>query len=708
MKTKKLLTIVTILSLIWAGNFCFAQTAEELLPKAIQLEEVKGELEEAIEVYQLIVTNFPDNKPIAAKAQFRIGLCYEKLGLKEAQKAYRAVVNNYPGQQSEVTLAKERLSMLIVLAEKELKTPLQPKFTKIKIPTELSWNVALSPDGKNLALVSDKKLWKMPLSGNLGPGIPGTPVQLNTDTIEVDWTGLSWSRDGFWIAFNETTKGEKRKQGIYMVSSEGGKPKKIVENNRGIRVVNYRISLSPNGKKLAYSSVEDKKQFIHTISVDGTNPVQLTEMEAREPVFSPDGKMIAYVEDKNTGTGSGDLGLWVVPVNDTTHQFIANAGMASSPVWSPDGNMIAYLDNSDGKKINIVPVSNDEESTGNVTSFDVPKGIERVIVLAGWTPDNKIGVLVNTKVERGLYTLPAKGGQAAIVLDEENPVQPRWSPDSKKIYYTQEDKIGSWTSKKLAVISAEGGSRQVLPREKDVQLNIPYQYQSGNRVSPDGKMIISAASSKEMVSNKYPGTQIWKIPIDGGTPTQITNPNPLYGDFAPCWSPNGDNIAFLRVPLNVFSGKNTHETSLYTIKSTGGDPELLMKDRKFMWSSVWSPDGKMIAYHTYNKDDDVSAINVVNIIDGKSRMVTEIPNSHVHIELAWSPDSKRIAFNDHEGKVIKLMSLSDGSIEGIETNLVDVYIYHLDWSPDGERFVFAGMKGGKKEFWFMENFLPKK
>ena len=38
--------------------------------------------------------------------------------------------------------------------------------------------------------------------------------------------------------------------------------------------------------------------------------------------------------------------------------------------------------------------------------------------------------------------------------------------------------------------------------------------------------------------------------------------------------------------------------------------------------------------------------------------------------------------------------------------LVDVNIYHLDWSPDGERFVFGGFKGGDAEFWFMEDFLP--
>jgi len=76
------------------------QQAQQLLSKAVYEEEVNGELEKAIEGYQTIVTEFPDNRPIAAKAYFHMGMCYEKLGLQEAQKAYENVVNNYPDQSS--------------------------------------------------------------------------------------------------------------------------------------------------------------------------------------------------------------------------------------------------------------------------------------------------------------------------------------------------------------------------------------------------------------------------------------------------------------------------------------------------------------------------------------------------------------------------------------------------------------------------------
>ena len=115
----------------------------------------------------------------------------------------------------------------------------------------------------------------------------------------------------------------------------------------------------------------------------------------------------------------------------------------------------------------------------------------------------------------------------------------------------------------------------------------------------------------------------------------------------------------------------------------------------------------MIAYLTKEKEAPYEKLlHIIGMESGESSIVGKIPQATSHTELAWSPDSKRIAFNDAEGKVIKIISLDDGSITDIETGLVDPYIYHLDWSPDGKRFVFCCLKGGDKGFWLMENFLP--
>lgn len=706
----KALSVILVFCLAVLFNASGQTTPQEMLNKAIYEEEVNGNLEEAIKLFLEIVDKNSTNRTVTAEAFYHLGLTNEKLGNKKAKEYYEKVINNFEDQPEFVRIAKERLNRLLALQE----VPLIPTFTKIQIPTEISWAMTLSPDGKKLALGSDKKLWKLPLSGNLGPEFSGIPVQINTEGIKVAWSGLAWSGNGKWIAFNEplTDKQaeEKWNQSIYIVSSDGGKPKKIVEINRDERNVNYRISLSPEGKKLAYTSIEDNKQHIQIISVEGGNPKQLTETQAREPVYSPDGKMIAYVKDKMLGRGEGELGLWVIPAQGGIPHLVADAGKASSPVWSPYGKMIAFLDYSLRNQINIVPVSKAGEAKGKVTRIDIPEGIETKL-LAGWTPDNKIGILLSTKFEFALYTLSSKGGQAAMILYEGQAIQPRWSRDGKQIFYAMLPKEGNNKEYRIALasVSANGGSGKFLPNDPEGKIIRQLGFQSGNRISPDGKMIISAAwTSEDIIPGiNFPQTKIWKIPVDGEESTQITNNQDRYADFCPSWSPDGKTIVFVRTYL-LESRQLFGESSIYTVNSSGGVPNLIITEPdKFIFSLVWSPDGQMIAYLTKEKElPNKKLLKIINVNNGISRLIVEIQGASVNTELAWSPDSKRIAFNDRDEKVIKIMSLNDGSIEDIETSLVNVHIYHLDWSPDGEKFVFVGVKGGEDEFWFMENFLP--
>jgi len=228
MKTKLFLLLVLLLTTSLSSlAFQEPQDHRVLFEKAKYTMETKADLQGAITLFESLINDYPDEKEYAAKAQYHIGLCYEKLGLKEAEKAYMKVLDNYPEQEQEITLAKERLNRLLALQD----VPAIPTFRKIRIPTQLSWNMALSPDGQRLLLVSDKKLWLMPLTGNLGADFPGKPVELNTEGIEVEWTGISWSGDGKWIAFNELplkdTLLQKKGTRVYMLFLlRVGNPKK--------------------------------------------------------------------------------------------------------------------------------------------------------------------------------------------------------------------------------------------------------------------------------------------------------------------------------------------------------------------------------------------------------------------------------------------------------------------------------------------------
>jgi len=714
MKTFNVIFLLITVLILGCASSSFSQAPEQSFQKGLMKEKGEGDLNAAIDIYNEIVSNQAADKSLQAKALLHVGLCYEKLGRTEATKAYQNLVNNFPGQKNEVAIARERLNKLLLNEGKVAAEPLNPKFIRVSIPTEIRSTLKLSPDGKELALVTEKKIWKMPLSGNLGPNYPGTPVQLNTGDIEVLGSGLAWSGDGKWIAFNEVGASDKDTLNIYTVSSKGGKPKKIIECFRDASMINYQLSLSPKGKMLAYSSIDDRQQHFKTISVKGGKAKQLTDIMAREPAFSPNGKLIAFVEDKDMGKFDGEQGIWTIPAKGGKANLVAEAGKATSPIWSPDGKMIAFVDLNSVKHINIIPVSNSGKAAGEVTKIDVPDGIEWTMSLAGWTPGNKIGALLSTYNEQAIYTLPAAGGQAAIVLNDCYASAPRWSPDGKQIFFTTEpaegvNKIYRLT---LASVSATGGVRKFLPQAAGGKKLRQFS-QGGNRISPDGKTIISAAycTDDTLANIDWPGSHIWKISIDGTEQTKITEIDGPYVDMSPSWSPDGKKVAFVRTKLNKPPTNMFGESNLYTVSSSGGNPKLLIAESgKWLVSPVWSHDGKMIAYLTREKNNSetTKALNVINVSTGKSRVVGKVPAVHFQIDLAWSPDSRRIAFNDNKGEVIKVISLDDGSIEDIRTNLGDVQIYQLDWSPDGERFVFCGVKYGKTEFWFLEDFLPLK
>ena len=65
-----------------------------------------------MEIYKGIVKRHKDEEEIAAKAQYRIAECWEKLGVeRDAREAYEALVRDFPSQTALVDKAKVASSM---------------------------------------------------------------------------------------------------------------------------------------------------------------------------------------------------------------------------------------------------------------------------------------------------------------------------------------------------------------------------------------------------------------------------------------------------------------------------------------------------------------------------------------------------------------------------------------------------------------------
>jgi Tol biopolymer transport system component len=95
---KLMATIVTLL-LLSTGTLILAQrvTGEALFQQGLDLERGKRDIRAAITIYERILKEFPSNGALVAKTLVQLGDCHEKLGNEaKAQEYYQQVLTKYP------------------------------------------------------------------------------------------------------------------------------------------------------------------------------------------------------------------------------------------------------------------------------------------------------------------------------------------------------------------------------------------------------------------------------------------------------------------------------------------------------------------------------------------------------------------------------------------------------------------------------------
>ena len=109
MRVSNLAATFVVLLLVFASQPVPAQD-RAAFEKALLLEEVQAQYQEAISAYQEIVNDSAD-PAVAAQAQLHIGMCYEKLGLEKASLAYQKVIDEHP-DSSFADTAREAIKKL--------------------------------------------------------------------------------------------------------------------------------------------------------------------------------------------------------------------------------------------------------------------------------------------------------------------------------------------------------------------------------------------------------------------------------------------------------------------------------------------------------------------------------------------------------------------------------------------------------------------
>ena len=150
----------------------------------------------------------------------------------------------------------------------------------------------------------------------------------------------AWSPDGRRLAY---VSFENKRPVVYVHSLLDGK-RSVVANFKGS---NSAPAWAPDGSKLAVTLSREGGSQIFMINVDGSGVRRLTRSSAidTEPRFSPDGRWIYFTSDRG-----GSPQIYRMTASGGEPQRITFDGSYNvSPRISPDGKMLSYIARNEGK-----------------------------------------------------------------------------------------------------------------------------------------------------------------------------------------------------------------------------------------------------------------------------------------------------------------------------------------------------------------------
>jgi Tol biopolymer transport system component len=680
MRPQRVATVMLALALAWTATVAAQETADELYQAGLYQEEVQGDLQRAITIYQRVLSEHASNRVVAAKAQLHVGICYETLGLQEAQQAYQRVVANYGDQSDVVRQARARLAALsqhvaaIPASGGPVARMLLTSVDSADLVIDNPYMIVPSPDGRRVAYAQTEREDAGVYVRDLASG-EIQRVATREPTLNGNNFSVVWSSDGRRLAFQQTD-GETQATAIRIFDLTARATVAIPGlNARGL----YLLDWSRDGRHILCNHLERNTLELVTVA-DGTMTA-LSDgiwMGSRASL-SPDGRFVAYAAGEN-----GKESLYTMPLAGGPRTRIADArgGVHLHPLWSPDGKAIAYW-HPDG--IWLVPVTDGVASGAPVPAYrtDTPK------MSIAWTEagglyftflserssayqvavDPASGRFHDTRV-RELPDYPAiatreAGGGFAWSPDMQSVVGWRgngirvyaadtrtttsydlgtdpayrvwWSPDGREvIYYTGDP--SSWIGQLKAVDVGTGQIRAISP---SIQGFVSSLSADTRRMAVMRRLSAPRAFELVVAETGQPDGQVVTSGPDSDGSRRLAS---WWAEM----SPRGDEVLLVLLGDAGQPGSAQDVRILWLVASDGGDARRIATAPAIN-STIWDPSGQYIAY-TARGDDTTSVLHVVEAATGVERDRLMLSSSDQRWGITdWSPDGRSIGIVRTQG-----------------------------------------------------------